>query len=232
MNSLIKTSLLLFSCAFNSASAESWVVSVDGMGCVTCQPKIEAAFSTLNGIQSVRASTVDGEACVSTESGVKPTASMFQKSLENQEEYTVTGVKPTQTCDITDAAKTSVKMWSEVEGIDAQVISHREEVNLQESTVPGKFTIIDFGADWCGPCVVAEKVLRSYLVEHGDTAVRAVAMVGASPAETFALPVANQHLKNAAGLPLFIVYDTTGHQIYKGANVNKALEIVNKKRDR
>jgi thiol-disulfide isomerase/thioredoxin len=124
-----------------------------------------------------------------------------------------------------------VRLWRDIEGIDAAVVSHRDEFEPTESLAAGKYTIFDFGADWCTPCRVAEKRLKNYLGEHQGVAVRAAAMEGVTPDETFALPVAQQHLKNAAGLPYFLLYSPDGKQLYRGQNLDKIFSLIEKKRN-
>ena len=55
-------------------------------------------------------------------------------------------------------------------------------------------------------------------------------MDGKTPEETFALPVAEQYLRNAAGLPHFIVYGPDGKQVYKGPSLDKAFQTIEKQR--
>ena len=158
-----------------------------------------------------------------------PTISDLQTTLRHLPEYRVTKVSRIDTCPF-DAGtnKRPVKLWRDTNGIDAAVVSHRDTFELNDAIVPGKYTIIDFGADWCSPCLIAEKRLKRYLAEHEGVALRAAAMEGQTPAATFALPVAKQHLKNAAGLPYFLLYSPNGKQLYRGQNLDKVFSLIEK----
>ena len=227
----LSVALLLFGLV-QPAVAETYLVSIDGMDCITCQPKIENAFSQISGVSTVLASTEEKSACLETEANTSVTLAALQTSLTGFDEYTVTDVTLAAECPLNDAkSKSTVRLWHDVATLDAAVITHRERFDLQTIPIAEKYTIIDFGADWCGPCRAAEKTLKEYLAGHPDTAVRAVAMEGKTPAQTFALPVAQQHLKNAAGLPHFIIFSPTRKQLYKGSNLEKALSILDKDRD-
>lgn len=41
----------------------------------------------------------------------------------------------------------------------------------------GKFTIIDYYADWCGPCLLLGHQIERLLVERGDVALRKVDII-------------------------------------------------------
>jgi len=212
------------------AAAENLLVSVNGMDCVTCQPKLETAFRNIAGVESVKASKNAGAACVATIGDTQPTVVTFQESLKALPEYQVTKVAIIETCPFTASkARKKIQLWSQTEGLDVEILSTREPFEMAEAPVAGKFTIVDFGADWCGPCKLAEKTLKKALAENENLAVRAVTLEGNSPKESFALPVSVQHLKNAAGLPHFLLFGPDGDKLYQGQNLDKALGIVSKK---
>ena len=213
------------------AQAEKFLVSLDGMVCITCQPKIETAFAKIDGVSSVLASAEKQAVCLETDGDTPVTADVLQKSLKNFSEYTVMDIVAQDACPLESReAKSTVRLWSDVDALDARVITHREPFDINRVPEAGKYIVVDFGADWCTPCRLAEKTLKSYLTTHQDTAVRAVAMEGRTPAQTFALPVARQHLKNAAGLPYFLVFGPDKKPLYKGSNIDKALSIIDKHR--
>jgi thioredoxin 1 len=49
----------------------------------------------------------------------------------------------------------------------ARVISRGEEVRLQSHLEAGKYTLVDFYADWCGPCRQLEPTLNQLVEQQG-----------------------------------------------------------------
>ena len=77
-------------------------------------------------------------------------------------------------------------------------------IHLSELLVPGKVTVVDFYADWCGPCKTIEPYLRS-LANDPLVAVRKVDIVG------WGSPVAKQW--DLKSIPNMRVYDEQGKQV-------------------
>lgn len=54
---------------------------------------------------------------------------------------------------------------------EIQTISHGEQVDLAASLVPGKLTLFDFYADWCGPCRSLAPTLNRLAAAKSDSLV-------------------------------------------------------------
>jgi copper chaperone CopZ len=208
------------------ARAEVVLLDIEGMSCVSCEAKVKTALNALEFLSRTDASTPNGKACAELTGALDTPA--LTAAIEGLG-YSVRGQDLLEACPDVHATPRRGN-WSDTDGLDARIISSGETADIEAARVAGKFTVIDFGADWCAPCHAAEHVLKMYLAEHADTAVRAVVLAGRSPKESFAQPIVRQHLAGAPGLPFFIVYDPEGRVIYKGVSVAKVLQKIDRKR--
>lgn len=94
---------------------------------------------------------------------------------------------------------------------------------LEKLRVPGKYTVLDFYADWCGPCRVVDKQLREILSVRQDVAVRKLNVVD------FESPLARQLGRKLRALPYVIVFDPSGKRVEISGNdprkLNAALSV-------
>ena len=96
-----------------------------------------------------------------------------------------------------------------------EIISRGEEVDIQKHCVPGKITIVDFYADWCGPCRKAAPILEDRVNRDDDLVLRKVNIV------SWASPVSKQY--GLHGIPYIQVYDRRGNKIGEMTGFNKAV---------
>ncbi len=93
------------------------------------------------------------------------------------------------------------------------------EVKIEDYIVSGKTNIIDFYADWCGPCKKLAPYMEKLDKEKDDLVVFKVNI------DKWNSPVCKQF--NIKSVPSFLVYDGTGKLIYEGEEARtKVMEMV------
>ena len=205
------------------------VVHIDGMVCNGCQESVTAALDALPFVASTTASFAVGGACVDL--SAEGDTERIREAVSGLG-YTVTTIEAVDACPAKLKRGHRVDPWDDTGGHDVVVISRGAEVTLEDHLAEDKFTVVDFGAPWCGPCHTTAATLRTYMDEHDDVAVRVVTLDASDPRESYALPVVEQHIKWVGGIPYFLVYDPTGKTVYKGSEVDAAIKAIDKRRSR
>ena len=205
------------------------VLNIEGMTCSNCEKTVKTTLLAVPGVSHAVASHIERAACVTlTPSTSADTVAATINAIEG---YQVTGLQTVTRCPPELRPGYKRIIWGQMEGIDAKVISTGEQVSIKSHLVAGKFTLIDFGATWCSPCIVAAKQFQAYMKQHPDVAARAIDLEGHNPAESFAQPVAKQHLSAVPGLPWFLLYSPKGKKLYQGSNPDAVLKLIEKKRE-
>jgi thiol-disulfide isomerase/thioredoxin len=105
----------------------------------------------------------------------------------------------------------AVVFWSATSGAaqDIQTISHGEQVDITAFLVSGKLTVVDFYADWCGPCrSLAPKLDRLLAANPENLAIRKVDVVNWGSA------VADQY--RIQSIPHLKLFDENGRLLAEG----------------
>ena len=226
MRALLILPILLFAAP---AAASSVVVEVTGMDCEGCNKGLAAALNKLPFLDSVDASFVVQGACgeLTGDFDEAQVAAAVEKAGK-----AFVSAKVVEDCPKGLQGLLPDPWEGRTEGIDVVTISHGERVDVAAVLVSGKYTIIDYGAPWCGPCHEAAEELAGYLRGHDDVAVRAVDLGGQSPDESYKAPVVAQHLEIVDSIPYLVVHDPTGKVIHKGRSAAKAIGAIDKHRTR
>ncbi len=108
------------------------------------------------------------------------------------------------------------------EGADMMVVTMKGDAvgPLEKLRVPGKYTVLDFYADWCGPCHVVDKHLREVVTERKDVAVRKLNVVD------FESRLARELGGELKSLPYVVVFDPTGKRTDIRGNDPKKLNAA------
>ncbi|HEY2956046.1 MAG TPA: thioredoxin family protein [Candidatus Eisenbacteria bacterium] len=106
------------------------------------------------------------------------------------------------------------------EGADVKVVTGRGEAvgPLEKLRVPGKYTVLDFYADWCGPCRAVDKQLRGILEARKDVALRKLNVV------SFESALARQLGRRLKALPYVVIFAPDGRRVEITGSDPKKLE--------
>lgn len=208
-------------------SSSHAVVRIEGMDCAGCEAGLVRAFEALDPVGAASVSYAQGLACLTLTS---PADTAKLTAIVTDAGFRVAAVESVAACPKAEGHGKSV--WANPGQLDVVTISTGEEVDPKAHLAAGKYTIVDFGAPWCGPCHTSASRIAEYMESKGDVAVRAIELVARDARASFALPAAKQHLQMASGLPWFVVYDAAGKSVYKGGDVEAALAAIDKKRSK
>lgn len=175
----------------------STTLSVNRLFCQSCSSKVTALLETLSGVHDIRFDRKRVEFSVA-----------HAKALE-----------PGQLIDVVQAGGFDARLGpgqgsyevpvDHPETLDVELISRGKPVDLDGHIVPGKVTVFDFYADWCGPCRQVAEAMNEIMSSEPRIALRKVDIID------WDTSVARQHLKRVPQLPFVVVYGPDGKLLDK-----------------
>jgi len=107
-----------------------------------------------------------------------------------------------------------------------QITKPGQMVDIQKHLVPGKITVIDFFATWCGPCRSADEFFGGLLQHRTDIALRKLDIID------WDSDLAKHYLQGVTEIPYMIVYDAQGNEMarlsgFKKEELKKLLKVEN-----
>jgi|ERR1041385_2125564 copper chaperone CopZ len=133
-----------------------------GIDCALCAPPVKKALASIPGVTSVK---VDANAKTATIEGNADPVKIHE-ALENAGfEAELPGEHRTDFAALPAA---------ELAKLDITIYDGKSKLDVDKALAPGKITVVDFYADWCGPCTVLERRLERYMAAHPNVALRRV----------------------------------------------------------
>jgi len=194
MKRILVTLALLFVATI--AAADKFTFNVAGIDCEGCAPPIIKALRAVPGVSNVQLDWKSGRVSVD----LAPTAdkAKLRDALENAGFAAIfPGEKP----------KELEKLPAdELKKLDVVTFDGKTKVDVAKALAAGKVTVVDFYADWCGPCVVLEARLQHLMQGKSNLAMR---RINIGKWDNAAAKQATREFR-ASALPYIRVYDANG----------------------
>jgi len=187
--------LAVFTLATITASAAPYTFKVVGIDCDACAPPIVRALSAIDGVKSAKVDAKKGTATVDVPEGFD--RERLRTALSNAGFGVVfDGEQPREMQPLAaDIVKT----------LDIRTFTDGRRIDIPSVMAKGKITIVDFYADWCGPCNVLETRLQHLMQGKKNIALR---RVNIGKWDNAAAKQATE--LRAEALPYIRVYDAQG----------------------
>lgn len=194
MKRFLVTIALLFVATL--AAAETFTFKVAGIDCEGCAPPIIKALRAVPGVSNVQLDWKSGR--VSVDLASNASKAKLRDALENAGFAAIfPGEKPKE------LEKLSA---DEVKNLDIVTFDGKTKVDVAKALASGKVTVVDFYADWCGPCVVLETRLQHLMQGRKNLAMR---RINIGKWDNAAAKQATHEFR-ASALPYIRVYDANG----------------------
>lgn len=187
---------LLFLATVASAAADTFTFQVVGIDCASCGPPIVKALRAVDGVKNarvdVKAKTATVELPPQFDREKLRTAisdAGFQAVFPGEKPRDIEPLPP-------DVLKT----------LDIRSYTDGRRVDLAKIVAAGKITVVDFYADWCGPCHVLEARLQHFM--QSGTKNLALRRINIGKWDNDAAKQATE--LRAEALPYIRVYDAHG----------------------
>jgi thiol-disulfide isomerase/thioredoxin len=195
-----------FACATTSHSenpaGDRLVLSIQNLICGDCGGMIESAAKAEPGVRDAKFDDEKTELHLIVAPGTpaEPIARALEgKEIDGRPIHVVVGAgqgayAPFEALDTTADAR--------------EISSHGEDVpDLAKAASPGKVTVFDFSAVWCGPCHEVDAHMRTVIARDPGVAYRRINV------DNWTSPVAKRYLAKVEALPFVIVLDGRGGEI-------------------
>ena len=192
---MTKLALLFLLLAMPAFASSTLTFTVLGIDCAACAAPITKILRSVDGVTNVKLDWKAGRATVDVPAGFDPSA--IRKALSNGG---YDAVFPGETRKDLEPLPANV-----IKSLD--IVSHDGASKIDVATVvaAGKVTIVDYYADWCGPCHVLETRITHLM--QGDSSI-ALRRVNIGKWDNAAAKQATAF--GAEALPYVRVYDAKG----------------------